>query len=88
MISNGETEEEARKEIMREIDSHRRELLRVVQQTKGSVVPRAFKEFFWKANSVYQIFYNGTDGFSSKEDMVGFINSVVHEPINLPPYST
>ncbi|KAF2304482.1 hypothetical protein GH714_031950 [Hevea brasiliensis] len=59
------TEKEAQEEVTRLIESHRRELLRMVQQTKGSVVPKDCKDLFWKMSKVLHLFYMGDDKYSS-----------------------
>ncbi|KAG8635869.1 hypothetical protein MANES_16G068951v8 [Manihot esculenta] len=81
------TEKEAQEEVARIIESHRRALLRMVQQTKGSVVPKACKDMFWKMSKILHLFYMGDDGFSSPRKMVSAVNAIVNEPIYLPTYS-
>lgn len=76
------TEEEADREIKRSIDSKRRELLRLVLQEKGSVVPRACKDLFWKMSKVVHKFYAEDDGFTS-EHMLEAVKAVIHKPISL-----
>ncbi|XP_057985882.1 ent-kaurene synthase, chloroplastic [Hevea brasiliensis] len=81
------TEKEAQEEVTRLIESHRRELLRMVQQTKGSVVPKDCKDLFWKMSKVLHLFYMGDDKYSSPHKMVSAVNEIINEPILLPPYS-
>ncbi|KAJ9169194.1 hypothetical protein P3X46_020654 [Hevea brasiliensis] len=81
------SEEEAISETKRLIESHRRELLRMVVQTEGSVVPKVCKDLFWKTSKIVHLFYMGKDGFSSPHEMIGAINTVINKPILLPPYS-
>jgi ent-kaurene synthase len=76
------TEEEAIKELKSIIGSKRRELLKLVLQEKGSVVPRACKDFFWKMIKVLHLFYMKDDGFTSNE-MINAVNAVIEEPIVL-----
>ncbi|CAI0474039.1 unnamed protein product, partial [Linum tenue] len=81
------TEEEARREIQRMIEKHRKELLRMVvlkEGDEGSVVPRAVKEVFWQTSKIVHMFYMSKDGFSSPHEMVAAIDSVIHKPIVLP----
>ncbi len=81
------SEKEAQEEVIRLIESHRRELLRMVQQTKGSVVPKDCKDLFWKMSKVLHLFYMGDDKYSSPHKMVSAVNEIINEPILLPPYS-
>ncbi|KAG8635866.1 terpene synthase 6, chloroplastic [Manihot esculenta] len=81
------TEKEAEEEVERLIESHRRELLRMVQQTEGSVVPKVCKDLYWKMSKILHLFYMGDDAYSSPHKMVGPVNAIVNEPILLPPYS-
>ncbi|KAF2304485.1 hypothetical protein GH714_031996 [Hevea brasiliensis] len=59
------TEMEAQEEVTRLIESHRRELLRMVKQTNGSVVPKDCKDLFWKMSKVLHLFCMGDDKYSS-----------------------
>ncbi|KAF2304497.1 hypothetical protein GH714_032784 [Hevea brasiliensis] len=81
------TEKEAQEEVARLVESHRRELLRMVQQTKRSVVPKSCKDMFWKTSKTLHLFYLDDDGYSSPHKMVSAVNAVINEPIFLPPYS-
>ncbi|KDP20673.1 hypothetical protein JCGZ_21144 [Jatropha curcas] len=80
------SEEEAIRETKKEIESHRRELLRMVVQTEGSVVPKICKDLFWKTSKIVHLFYMGKDGYSSPHEMMNAINTVIHKPILLPQY--
>lgn len=64
------------------IEENRKELLRLVLQEKGSLVPRDCKDVFWKMTRAAYLFYNKTDQFSSHE-MHSTVNSVIKEPIIL-----
>ncbi|EEF36535.1 Ent-kaurene synthase B, chloroplast precursor, putative [Ricinus communis] len=78
------TEEEVQEKVARTIDSNRRELLRMVSQTEGSIVPKACKDFFWTMSNVLHLFYMGDDGYSSPTKMMSAVNAVINEPIVLP----
>ncbi|OVA10700.1 Terpene synthase [Macleaya cordata] len=78
------TEEEAVKEMKDVIDTSRRELQRLVLKTKGSVVPRACKDLFWMMSKVVHLFYIRSDEFTSPQEVTNSVNSVIHEPLNLP----
>ncbi|KAH7654576.1 Ent-kaurene synthase protein [Dioscorea alata] len=82
--SNGSvSEEEAKRETMNLIDSTRCELLRMVLQSKSSVVPRTCKEFFWNMSRILHLFYMRTDGFSSPKEMMSAVNAVIYEPLDV-----
>nr|QWD59169.1 ent-13-epi-sandaracopimaradie [Aconitum carmichaelii] len=75
------TEEEAVKKMRRVIESSRKELMRLVVQTNGSVVPRVCKELFWNMCRVVHLFYASNDGFSSAEQMVTDVKAVIFIPL-------
>lgn len=74
------SKEDAIREIRRTIDDNRRELLRMVLQGEGSVVPKDCREVFWKMSKVLHLFYMKEDGFTSN-DMAGAVKAVLHDPI-------
>ncbi|EHA8590400.1 putative Ent-kaur-16-ene synthase, chloroplastic [Cocos nucifera] len=77
------SEEEAVREIQSIIDSSREELLRLVLQNEGSVVPRACKELFWKISRTVHFFYMKNDGYTSPKEMVSAVNAVIYEPLKV-----
>ena len=81
--SGTSTEEEINNEMKSVISGKRRELLRLVLQEKGSIVPRACKDVFWKMCKVVHLFYAKNDGFTSHE-MANAVNAVIEGPILLP----
>ncbi|KAF9622162.1 hypothetical protein IFM89_030020, partial [Coptis chinensis] len=68
-------EQEVVKEVKGIIDSNRRELLGLVLNTKGSIVPKGCKDLFWKTFRVTHLFYREKDGFSSSLEMVNAVNA-------------
>ncbi|KAI4323268.1 hypothetical protein L6164_022888 [Bauhinia variegata] len=76
------TAEGAIEELKGIVEDKRRELLRLVLQDKGSIVPRACKDLFWKMAKVLFLFYLKDDGFTSHE-MFSIVNSVIEEPVVL-----
>jgi len=62
------------------IENNRRELLRLVLQEKGSLVPRECKDLFWKMMRVLSLFYIKDDGFTSTE-LHSAVNAVIKDPI-------
>lgn len=80
---NGDvTVEEAIVKMKGIIEDKKRELLRLVLQEKGSIVPRDCKELFWKMMKVLNLFYMKDDGFTSHE-MHSTVDAVLKEPIVL-----
>lgn len=77
------SEEEARREMVHMIESTRAELLGLVLQKKGSMVPGSCKDLFWKMSKILHLFYRNTDGFTSPKEMVGAVNAVIHEPLKV-----
>ncbi|EHA8591502.1 putative Ent-kaurene synthase-like 3 [Cocos nucifera] len=77
------SEEEAIMEIQGIVDSSRAELLRLVLQNEGSVVPRACKDVFWKMSRILHFFYMKNDGFTSPTEMVSAVNAVIYDPLKV-----
>lgn len=76
------TEEDAMEEMTGIAEEKRRELLRLILQEKGSVVPRECKDLFWKMIKVLHLFYMKDDGFTSHE-MHSSVNAVLKKPVIL-----
>ncbi|KAL3503768.1 hypothetical protein ACH5RR_038217 [Cinchona calisaya] len=76
----GITEAAAIAEMKRLTEYQRRELLRLVVQKEGSVVPRACKDLFWHMSKVLHQFYIKDDGFTS-EGMIQLVKSIIYEPL-------
>ncbi|KAK9271287.1 hypothetical protein L1049_026877 [Liquidambar formosana] len=82
------SKEEAKREMRASIESNRKELLRMVLLTKGSVVPKACRDLFWKSSKILHLFYMSKDGFTCQNEMVGAVSAVIDDPIIIPPYSS
>ncbi|XP_052178343.1 ent-kaurene synthase TSP4, chloroplastic isoform X5 [Diospyros lotus] len=74
------TTEESIGEVKTSIIYQRKQLLRLVLQEKGSLIPRACKDLFWKMSQVLHLFYMKDDGFTSHE-MINSVKAIIHEPI-------
>ncbi|RDY07071.1 hypothetical protein CR513_08858, partial [Mucuna pruriens] len=74
------TAEDAIEEMKGIIEERRRELLRLILQEKGSVVPRECKDLFWKMMKVLHLFYLKDDGYTSHE-MYSSLNAAIKDPI-------
>lgn len=77
------SEEDAKRYGWNLIESTRAELLGLVLQNEGSVVPKACKELFWKMSKILHLFYRINDGFTSPKEMVGAVNAVIYEPLKV-----
>lgn len=75
-------EEDTIKEINSYIHDRTRELLRLVLQENGSMVPRACKYLFWNLCKAMHLFYMKNDGYTSHE-MINVVKAALHEPIYL-----
>ncbi|KAL2330996.1 hypothetical protein Fmac_018577 [Flemingia macrophylla] len=76
------TAEDATKDMKGIAEEKRIELLRLILQEKGSVVPRDCKDLFWKMIKVLHLFYMKDDGFTAHE-MYSSVNAVLKDPVNL-----
>lgn len=77
-----DSEEAAVRDIKRIINEKRRELQRLVLQEKGSVVPRACRDLFWKMSRVMHFTYMKDDDFTL-ENMFWAVKAIIHEPISI-----
>ncbi|KAK3024982.1 hypothetical protein RJ639_043246 [Escallonia herrerae] len=85
--SNGSlAEEDARDEVRNIIESNRREVLRMMLQTHGSLVPKAVKESVWKLSKLCHYYYRRGDEFRTPESGKDDIKKIFYEPINLPQH--
>ncbi|KAK6930393.1 Terpene synthase, metal-binding domain [Dillenia turbinata] len=76
------TEQDSIKELREIIGENAKKLLRMILETKDSVVPRACKDLFWDMTQVHYLFYSKVDGFSSPTEMETAINEVLYMPID------
>ncbi|XP_047170318.1 ent-kaurene synthase TSP4, chloroplastic isoform X1 [Vigna umbellata] len=79
-IAHENTAEEAMEKMKGIAEEKRIELLRLILQEKGSVVPRDCKDLFWKMTKVLQLFYIKDDGFTSNE-MYSSLKAVIKDPV-------
>ncbi|CAK9185449.1 unnamed protein product [Ilex paraguariensis] len=84
--SRGEiTEDDAMETVRGIIESHRRQLLSMVVQTKGSKVPKPCKDMFWETTQVLRYFYMSSDDYTSTSKTIGDIKAVIHDQLSLAP---
>ncbi|KAK6934736.1 Terpene synthase, N-terminal domain [Dillenia turbinata] len=76
------TEEESIKAIKDFIESERKELIKMMFQREGSVVPRGCKELFYKMTQIVHLFYKKDDGYNS-EELITALKKVIAVPIAL-----
>ncbi|XP_028803239.1 ent-kaur-16-ene synthase, chloroplastic-like [Neltuma alba] len=80
------TEEEIIKKIKVKIDEKRKELVRVVLQKGGSVVPGEVKKVFWKMAKLLTLIYNKDDVMHENEmpqEMFNIKDALLGDPILL-----
>lgn len=77
----GKISEEEVMTKMRTIESNRRKLQQMILQTKQSLVPKACKELFWKANKVLHHYYISSDEVTSPHKVVNEMNLVILDKI-------
>lgn len=78
------SEEAAAKDMMDMVEANRTQLLRLVLQEEGSVIPRNCRDLFWKMSNNFYVFYARNDGFSSPTEMMKHVNDVLFQPLVLP----
>ncbi|KAI3468365.1 hypothetical protein Pfo_025028 [Paulownia fortunei] len=79
------SEEEAISKIEKMIEYNRRKLLQMVYQRRGSIVPRECKDVFWKTLKIGYYLYTHGDEFTSPQEMMEDMKSLIYEPLKLPP---
>ncbi|KAI9116359.1 hypothetical protein K1719_012526 [Acacia pycnantha] len=78
------TEEEIIKKIRVKIDDKRKELMRLVLQKEGSVVPREVKNVFWKMAKLLTLIYKKDDVMHENEmpqEMFNIKDALLGDPI-------
>ncbi|KAI3995044.1 hypothetical protein MKX01_020816 [Papaver californicum] len=95
MSSGNVTEEEALKKARGMIEKSRKELLKLVFNSKDSGIPRACKELFWIGNKQMQFLYRNddaltgyNDGVANVQEMVNAVRNIFEERLHVPPYTT
>ncbi|KAG8375380.1 hypothetical protein BUALT_Bualt10G0094000 [Buddleja alternifolia] len=82
------SEDEAFSKIQNMVESNRRKLLHLILQTEGSVVPKECKEVFWKSCKIGYYLYSFVDEFTSPQQMMEDMKSIIYEPLDLPPLAS
>lgn len=81
--TSGIVQEEIVEEMKMLVNSQRREMMKLVLEEKGSIVPRACKDAFWNMCNVVKLFYAKDDGFTGN-DILGIVKGVIYEPVSHP----
>ncbi|CAH1447740.1 unnamed protein product [Lactuca virosa] len=74
-------EQEAVEEMKKKINVKREQLLKLVVQVEGSIVPRACKDVFWSTSNVLNLFYATEDGFTGI-GIVDTVKEVIYQPVS------
>ncbi|KAI3472950.1 hypothetical protein Pfo_028006 [Paulownia fortunei] len=77
-VQGGISEEEAILKVQKLVEYHRRKVLQMVYQGKGSITCKI-------AHCLYS--HDGGDEFSSPQEIAKDMNAVIWEPLELPPLS-
>nr|XP_043623552.1 ent-kaurene synthase 1, chloroplastic-like [Erigeron canadensis] len=78
--------EEVVEEMKTLVESQRREMIKLVLEAKGSIVPRACKDAFWNTCNSAKLFYATDDGFTGNS-IQDTVKQVIYEPISHPMMS-
>ncbi|KAG8375406.1 hypothetical protein BUALT_Bualt10G0096800 [Buddleja alternifolia] len=82
------SDDDAIVKIQQMIEYNRRKLLQMVVQTDGSAVPRECKDVFWNACKMSYYLYSRADEFTSPQEIMEDMKSLIYEPLNLPPLAS
>nr|UXG91344.1 miltiradiene synthase [Callicarpa americana] len=80
------TEEEAISEIHEMVEYNRRKLMQMVYQ-RDSIVPRKCKDVFLRTCRIGYYLYSSGDEFTSPQQMMEDMKSLIYEPLTLPSSS-
>ncbi|CAH1416468.1 unnamed protein product [Lactuca virosa] len=78
--STGIMEQEAVEEIKMLMENHRREMMKLVLETKGSIVPKACKDAFWSMCNVVNLFYAKDDGYTGNA-ILDVVKEIIYDPV-------
>ena len=78
---SGSVEEEVVEEMKILTKSQRKEMMKLVLETKGSVVPRVCKDVFWNMCNVLNLFYATDDGFTGNA-ILDVVKEIIYEPVS------
>lgn len=80
---SGIVNDEVVKEMKILVKNQRIEMMKLVLEARGSIVPRACKDAFWNTCNVLNLFYATDDGFTGNA-MFDIVKCVIHEPVSNP----
>ncbi|KAL7605320.1 hypothetical protein Lser_V15G15694 [Lactuca serriola] len=79
--NTGIEEQEAVEEIKMLMENHRREMMKLVLETKGSIVPKACKDAFWSMCNVVNLFYAKDDGYTGNA-ILDVVKEIIYDPVH------
>lgn len=79
--NNGIVKEEIVEEMKKLVNNQRQEMVKLVLESKGSIVPRACKDAFWNMCNVLSLFYATDDGFTGNT-LLDIVKEVVYKPVS------
>nr|QXT24226.1 IlKSL2 [Isodon lophanthoides var. gerardianus] len=82
MNSGKLSEEEAVSSILKTVDHHRKELLKLVVQREGSMFPRAIMDVFLRPCPIAYYLYTFTDEFTAPQQMKQDMKLLFHQPLH------
>lgn len=74
-------EEEAVKEMIILGENQRKEMMKLILETKGSIIPRVCKDVFWNVGNVVNLFYATDDGFTGNS-ILDIVKEVIYKPVS------
>ncbi|KAL0330886.1 UNVERIFIED_CONTAM: Cis-abienol synthase, chloroplastic [Sesamum angustifolium] len=84
----GISEGDAIWEIKKIVEFNRRKLLQMVYQRNGSIVPKECKDIFWRTSKIAYYLYSSGDEFTSPQEMMEDMKSLIYKPLELPAHAT
>ena len=74
-------EEEVVNEMKKLTENQKKEMMKLVMETKGSVVPKECKDVFWNMCNVLNLFYATDDGFTGNA-ILDVVKEIIYEPVS------
>ncbi|KAL4586173.1 hypothetical protein LXL04_010805 [Taraxacum kok-saghyz] len=76
-----EEEEEVVNEMKNLTGKSEKKMMKLVMETKGSVVPKECKDVFWNMCNVLNLFYATDDGFTGNA-ILDVVKEIIYEPVS------
>ncbi|KAL4586169.1 hypothetical protein LXL04_010801 [Taraxacum kok-saghyz] len=78
---SGIVEEEVVNEMKNLTENQKKEMMKLVMETKGSVVSKECKDVFWNMCNVLNLFYATDDGFTGNA-ILDVVIEIIYEPVS------